>query len=101
MGNSKLTENVIFVSWDCNQSLYIFSGLDSHGNTIVNFLFCYLTKYERTNYIWCSLPFIDIEFYSTRMTSVSEKLKTVIHSKKVQKRKSFTFEVTFETSIIC
>lgn len=49
------------------------------------------------HFICCSLSLIDIELYSTRMTSASEKLKTVIHNQnKVQKR-----NVTFETSIIC
>ncbi len=43
---------------------------ESHENTIVEFLFCYLSKWECKKYIWCSLLFIAIEVYPTMRPSV-------------------------------
>ncbi len=54
-----------------------FSFVESRENTIVEFLFCYLSKLERKKYICGTLPFTALEVYPTMMTSAAEKPRNV------------------------
>ncbi len=58
-----------------------FSFIESHKNTIIEFLFCYLSKWECKKYICVTLPFTALQVNPTMTTSTAEK---PVNVKKVQ-----------------
>ncbi len=74
----------IVLSSDCRyQSLSIFFPfIESHENTILEFYFWYLSKWECKKYICGTLPFTALQVNPTMTTSAAEKPGNV---KKVHK----------------
>ncbi len=59
--------------WGCFSLSQFFPFFESHENTIVEFFFCYLSKWECKKYICGTLPFLAVEVNPTMTTSAAEK----------------------------
>ncbi len=72
------------------------SFFESHESTIVEFLFCYLSKWECKKYICGTLPFTALQVNPTMTTSAAEKPGNVKNVHKGKARQVYLYS-TFHT----